>query len=324
MKTKKVVFYLLAVALGGCLPLSSLHPLYTDEQLIFEEKLVGKWSGTNDRNIWEFRQNGEKAYKLRILEEGKEGLFEAHLVQLEDMMFLDIFPDDATLDNVQDFYKIHILPMHTFAKIEQMDPNLVLQIMDLDKVREILKSDPNLMKHEVLDGNNIILTAATQDLQKFVIEYAGTEGVFGGARVFSRCEPLYTDEDVIFDEKLIGEWQGKDGEILNSIQAGEKGYDIIFVDKNGTEHRFVANLVNLNGSMLLATFFGEPYSEEQDPYGLHLTPDYFVLVEQIEPKLLLRNMDYEEIVEMLKDGHTPLEQESEKAEYAFEGFRVQL
>jgi hypothetical protein len=337
MKTKKVVFCLLAVVvLGGCFPfslLSSLHPLYTDDTIVFEERLVGKW--VDGDVIWQFNRDGENAYKLRIVDDNsKEGYFNAHLVQLENMLFLDVFPDGKTLEDVQPFYAIHLFPMHTFIKVEQTEPNLVLRMMDIEKVHEILERDPNLLKHEMVqDGNdkNLVLTASTEDLQRFVVmqfasaEDANAEDVFGDAMVFSRHEPLYTDEDVIFDERLIGEWEGKGGEILDSIQMGEKAYDIIFTEGDGEEHQEVfANLVKIKDMTFLGIFFNKSWFEDKDSNGLHLIPDLFMKVDQIEPKLLLREIRYEEIVELLKDGPEPPEQESQKADYAFEGFRVQL
>ena len=41
MNTRKALFCILALLLGGCLPVMSLHPLYTDDDLVFEEKLLG-------------------------------------------------------------------------------------------------------------------------------------------------------------------------------------------------------------------------------------------------------------------------------------------
>jgi hypothetical protein len=328
MKPKVICFYLLAIVLGGCLPLS-IHPLYTDETLVFEETLVGKWADGDE--IWQFTQDSNNSYKLRIVDEdGKEGYFNAHLVKLEDMLFLDIFPDGETLEGNQEFYLIHLLPMHTFLKVEQTEPNLVLRMMDVDEVSEILKSDPNLLKHELRenegDDNAVILTAATPDLQKFVVEYANTEDVFGDAKEFSRREPLYTYEDVIFDERLIGEWENNNGDILNSIRTGEKSYDIIFFDAGSTdtgdtEHRFTANLVKLNGSMLLAVFFGKHNLEEIDPCGLNLIPDRFVLIDQIEPKLLFQDLDYSDLEHIVNDAEY-VRPQSEGAHYLFEGLHT--
>jgi hypothetical protein len=74
--------------------------------------------------------------------------------------------------------------------------------------------------------------------------------------------------------------------------------------------------------MLLAVYFSEPSNNEK-ACGLHLIPDKFAVIDQIEPKLLLREMDYEEVCEMLKDGPDSLKQETAKPEYSFEGIRIE-
>ena len=57
MKVKKFLFYLLAALLGGCVPVMSLHSLYTEENVVFEEKLLGTWvdDPNSPETIWEFR-----------------------------------------------------------------------------------------------------------------------------------------------------------------------------------------------------------------------------------------------------------------------------
>jgi len=322
MKAKKAAFYLLAVMLGGCV-LSSLHPLYTDEELIFEEKLIGKWSDEN--NLWEFRAGEPNTYQMRVFD-GKEGRFVAHLVKLGDMLFLDIFPDGETLGEPQAFYGFHILPVHTFMKIEQIEPKLQLRAMDYDKVSKMLEEDPNLLKHEVVE-DRIVLTASTEQLQKFIVEYAGEGGVFADeATELTRRQPLYTDEDLIFDERLTGVWEGKDGETLDSIRMGEKTYDMIFADEDdGAEFQFIANLVKLKGMTFLALFFdksslsagGRLPAENKDSYGLHLIPDCLVLVDQIEPQLRVRLMDYEKVSELVKDPNS-LKQEAGEPDLVLE------
>jgi hypothetical protein len=320
MRTKKAVFYLLALMLGGCI-IPSLHPLYTDDTLIFEEKLVGKWV-EDDGNIWVFRDAGEQGYEMTIINgEHIEGQFIVHLVELGDMLFLDLFPDDPHLEQ-GDFYMCHLLPVHTFMKVDQIDPNLQLRMMDPDSVSEMLEEDPNLLKHEVRD-DGIVLTASTKQLQEFVIEYANEEGVFGDPEEFTRRIPLYKDEDLVFDTNLIGEWEGKDGEILDSIQIAEKAYDMLFIDANDNEYQFFANLVKLEGLTFLAVFFDKSSVEEKDSYGLHLIPDCFALVKQIEPELRVQQMDYEEVREVLQNGPDSLKQETAEADNVFKRVLVE-
>jgi len=326
MAMKKVAFYLLTVTLGGCV-LCSLHPLYTDGELIFEEKLIGKWS--DEANIWEFRAGEPNTYQMRVFD-GKEGRFVAHLVKLESMLFLDIFPDEPRLEQDNDFYKFHILPTHTFMKVDRIEPKLQLRAMDYDKVSKMLKEDPNLLKHEVVD-DRIVLTASTEQLQEFIVKYAGEGGVFADeAAELTRRQPLYTDKDLIFDERLTGVWEGKDGETLDSIAIEEKAYDMIYIDEDGTEQQFFANLVKLKSMMFLALFFDKSLVEDKDSnpapkepgsvvFGAgHLIPDWLVLVKQIEPELrLLPITDYEKVSELVNDPNS-LKQEAEEPDLVLE------
>ena len=56
---KRFVCIVLAVIAGGCLP--SLYPLYTDQTVVFEEKLIGKWS--SDDGNWCFSQDYKRRSK---------------------------------------------------------------------------------------------------------------------------------------------------------------------------------------------------------------------------------------------------------------------
>jgi len=47
---------------------------------------------------------------------------------------------------------------------------LKIAIVDSDKINKIIKADPNAVRYEKVD-DRIILTADTNELQNFVIEY---------------------------------------------------------------------------------------------------------------------------------------------------------
>ena len=196
MKTKKLLFYLLAGLLGSCVP--SLHPLYTDKELVFEAKLLGSWG--EDDEVWEFKKGQEeKSYDLITNEEGKKGEFTVYLVKIQEspktdqekqiarqpLLFLDLYPKEPPLET-NDFYKFHLLPVHTFIKIEQIEPTLKMRVMNPDKLKEILEDRPDLIKHEILE-DRIVLTASTKQLQKFMLKHAEDEGLFGEPTTLERA-----------------------------------------------------------------------------------------------------------------------------------------
>ena len=96
---------------------------------------------------------------------------------------------------------------------------------------------------------------------------------------------------------------------------------MILIDRYDTEHNFKACTVKVKDVMLLAIYFSE-LSDNEEECGLHLTPDKFMVVDQIEPKLLLREIDYEELNEALKNNTTLLQQKAEEPDYVFERIDV--
>jgi len=204
MKTKKLLFYLLAGILGGCVPVMSLHQLYTEEDVVFEEELTGIWvdDPKNPKTTWEFSRAGaeEKAYKLVYSDdEGKKGSFVAHLVKLENSLFLDVLPSQFPSEQ-QEWEKMKwgynfffFVPAHTFIKIDSIKPQLKMRRTINDEMKELFKEEPNAVKYELVE-DEIILTASTKELQAFVLKYAYDIRVFPAKIVLTRKKDKSTQE----------------------------------------------------------------------------------------------------------------------------------
>ncbi len=188
MDTKKILFYLLAAVLGGCVPVLSLHCLYTDADVVFEEKLLGTWvqDPNSDKTIWEFTRIDEpnNAYKLIFTdEEGKKGSFVTHLVKLKDKLFLDVYPSELPWEpedpNQVDwpYNGFFLIPAHTFIKVDKIEPQLKMRITQESKMEELLKENPNAIKHTSIE-DRLVMTASTKELQAFVLRYADDERLF--------------------------------------------------------------------------------------------------------------------------------------------------
>ncbi len=209
MKARKILFHLIGVLLGGCVPVMSLHPLSTQENVVFEEKLLGIWVDDldNPKGTWEFKRvadsaqkdwewpppkRPEKAYKLLLLnnEEGTKGSFFAHLVRLEGRLFLDVLPSQlpcAQMDPKQDwvFNTVFLIPGHSFAVVDSIEPQLKIRWTAEDEMKKLLKDEPKAVKHELVE-DRIVLTASTDELQKFVLKYADDKRAFPAEVVLVR------------------------------------------------------------------------------------------------------------------------------------------
>ncbi len=193
---KKAFFYLLAALLGGCVPVMSLHPLYTEKDVIFEEKLLGKWvdDPNEPETKWEFSRVEEStsAYGLVFSdEEGKKGSFVAHLIRLQNRLFLDVYPSEPPWE-IEDPNKLELpynsfflIPAHTFIKIDFIGPQLKMWLTNNEEMKKLLKEQPNAVKHTFIE-DRLVLTAPTKELQNFILKYADDKRVFKGEIVLIR------------------------------------------------------------------------------------------------------------------------------------------
>jgi hypothetical protein len=163
--------------LSGCIP--SLHPLYTEKDLIFEPALLGHWAEAEPKDMWHFEKTGEKRYRLTHTDrDGKTGRFEARLLRIRNEMFLDLFPEKPKLVE-SDFLKQHFLPTHAFIHVRQITPVLQMRILQLEWLRAILKEDPSAIRHEELvRADRIVLTAPPLELQEFLLKHLSRAGAF--------------------------------------------------------------------------------------------------------------------------------------------------
>lgn len=177
MKHRKIltlffVLFILLLSMTGCFVLS-VHPLYFEENLIFKPGLVGTWGEKQHEKdleeLWIFKKSGDNSYRLILKEKDSEdGVFEAHLFKLGKYMFLDLYPEEPVTG--MDFYKMHVIPAHSFIRVSVEGHVLRLAFFDLDWLEKNLEQNKVKIKHERRD-DTIVLTASTRELQEFVLNH---------------------------------------------------------------------------------------------------------------------------------------------------------
>jgi len=188
---KRIIFMAAGLALflvTGCI-VTSVNPLYTETDLIFDPSLVGAWSEDDAKDTWVFEKAGEKKYRLLHTDEkGRTGTFEAHLLKLGKYQFLDLHlldPGEKEEWQINQLAAVAMImrPGHLFFKVPQIQPTLQLSALHEDWLQKLLEKDPKAIRHERIQfGTNDyrnVLTAETKDLQKFVLKYADSEEAFG-------------------------------------------------------------------------------------------------------------------------------------------------
>lgn len=178
-------FFLIVIAtafIAGCIP-TSVYPLYTDEDVIFDNKLLGMWYDPDEPlgDVWMFKRWGPETYKLQIYKEHRlsgppASEFDVTMAKIGNQTYLDFFPREP--EDMDDFYNLHLVPTHSFYRIRITEDTwtgrdqdtLWIGLPDLEWLQQNLKSGKINIKHEKRD-DMIVLTASTSELQKFVKEY---------------------------------------------------------------------------------------------------------------------------------------------------------
>lgn len=189
--TMKYLIRILPFCLGliftGCL-VTSMHPFYSEDIVVFDPNLVGEWIGENENESLMFIQQKEKEYRMFLKEEEDTLEFQTYLFKIQEQLFLDLYPLSTRLDE-DTFSGMHYLSLHSILLVKQIEPTLQLINLNYQWLKDQIQSDPSCIAHETV-GDRIILTASSKELQRFIIGHVQTEGAFETINTFTRKTDL--------------------------------------------------------------------------------------------------------------------------------------
>ncbi|MEM6632349.1 MAG: hypothetical protein AAF694_21935 [Bacteroidota bacterium] len=177
---------LLAILLNACI-VSSIHPLWTKENRIFNKALIGKWYEPDCKELCtslSFKPSGDTAYIMRLFIPDGDIPYKTHmafadsslvtLVKLGKNLFLDIFPMDQDVSSI--LYN-HYIPVHTFLKVKKIGTEIELQQLNAERLETLFGQKRVRLSHEISDDHTI-LTASTKQLIRFMEKYANDPEAF--------------------------------------------------------------------------------------------------------------------------------------------------
>ena len=183
-----VVVIALVTTLTGCL--ATLHPLFTEKDLVFDPRLIGKW-GADDEESFTFekgtpasfnqlpehlRQLSGKAYVVTYRDEDDEEeelKFYAFLTKLGNELYLDYYPFASNYQmDYSPFYMQHLVRMHSFYRIRFLnDQSFEIGQFNDSFLKGLIDKKQIRIKHEVRYDGSYVITAPTEDLQQYVLKY---------------------------------------------------------------------------------------------------------------------------------------------------------
>ena len=195
MKTITLIssFLLLAVVFSSCL--LTIHPIYTEKDVVYDASLPGRYKATKDSENWMqieqlsvskgeipvgLKNIKEKGYRIsfRTKDGELQEQYIAFMVTLNKDQYMDMYPVFGRF-GVDDFYKSFMIPMHGVYKVKRKTNNsIAFQPFDQDYLQQLLDKRQIRLKHEKATefyDDNIVITAGTAELQSYILKYGKNE-----------------------------------------------------------------------------------------------------------------------------------------------------
>jgi hypothetical protein len=188
---KKLVSFLvvtvMAVFLQGCI-VKSIHPFFHESDVILKKELLATWTD-GDGGQWTIKPFGAKpnAYEMHRIKGEKDVVFLAHLFNLQGELYFDFLPLSDGGNEDLALFALHLMPTHSIAKVEVLNKDEVrIKWFNEEWMRSLFDQNRIKISHEVIydeapkddDDKIYILTASTDELQKFIIKYGGEDAAF--------------------------------------------------------------------------------------------------------------------------------------------------
>lgn len=187
------------VSLSGCL--STLYPLFTEKDLVFESGLLGSWNAPSDSSIMIFEKStlqdfkdrpslqplANKSYIVTLKEhiadlEGTKGhlddqfietRFIACLTRLGNGLYLDLYPHETSRQKqYNNFYKQHYIGLHSLYRIQlKNDHSFDMGQLKEEYLKNLIDKKQVRIPYEISYNGSYIITATTEQLQQYVLKY---------------------------------------------------------------------------------------------------------------------------------------------------------
>ncbi|WP_421918244.1 hypothetical protein [Marinifilum sp.] len=117
-----------------------------------------------------------KHYKVTIISKKDTCVLDGRLSNLDDHYFIDVVPnEDDMYDKMGDTYAAGLMSRnHGFLKLHLKKNEINFNSLEQDAFDELVQTKKIRIEHVNRD-NKIIITAKTEDIQKFLIKFADSE-----------------------------------------------------------------------------------------------------------------------------------------------------
>lgn len=200
-------FLFLLLFLSGCL--TTLHPIFTEKDLVYKPDLIGTWETkqNNDEGWAEISPLGkdksialpgnvatikDKGYLVTFKnkEEKVTEIYIAFLAQIGKHLYFDYYPVPTEAEkNSDEFYMQHFVKMHTPYRVDiQKNGGFELDQLEGSYLDKLIEEKKVRIRHEINSDGGIVITASTEELQQYILKYGDDPEAFRNEKtIFSKA-----------------------------------------------------------------------------------------------------------------------------------------
>jgi hypothetical protein len=169
----------IALCFAGCL-VSSLHPIYDDDSIVFDEALVGTWANRESEVTVAVTRGEWKSYHIAYTDRFGTTRFTGHLTTLGNVRFLNVRPEDgiersAFLLVTNGILQVEIDPAR--VRVRELDHATVLKGLRAGTLKVAAATDVR---------QNVLITAGTAAVRTWLAAALKTSGWFAEWKTLTR------------------------------------------------------------------------------------------------------------------------------------------
>ncbi len=146
----------------------SVHAWVKDDSIVFEEDLLGGWTGASgDGNTvaMTFVRGADNNYIVQYSDKDSHGIFEGKLAKFGTDYYMDFRPKEMA-EGVDGML---LFPMHTVARLEIGPGQLSLCLLNYDALKSAAKLDRLRDLKYAWEEDELIITSNSSDLERFLL-----------------------------------------------------------------------------------------------------------------------------------------------------------
>lgn len=180
MRVLRVCIAALVAALSSACLVVSLQPVYEPDAIAFDPALLGTWIAGDDALTVTFERAEWHSYHLTVDERESRTRLSARLTRAGDQLYLDVSPVDGA-----DVAAL-VVPVHAVYRLALQGDELSLADLNYEQLEPLARTGSTGLAMTVDARKNVVITASTAELRRWLVAGAGDEGQFAVPTILRR------------------------------------------------------------------------------------------------------------------------------------------